>query len=567
MFPRKSIARSSLLAAAALIGFAASARAQFTFSIDYLGPTNGTPNGCTFLPIRPSDILTPSTGGPCAPGFPMIGPLPFPSTLIPGGAAFASLAIPTYGGCVPAPPGVPCPNEVDALSYGIDAIPPLGVPQPPGTWVFSVDEFATGVPGFLPPTSFTEGPTTLTFESCTDVFQSLAMPPSPMPFGPVFGNAAYIDGNGLPSASGAVYPGVGIMEPRPPMVGPGARPGDNIDALDVGPPAGIGGIYFSLDGGFPDPLRGIPNTGSAAANGFLPGAILNVPVPGAAIVVWAMPIMLGLDLLGPGTDDLDALALTENGIPFYQPGAGGDVVRFSVRRGSAVIGMPDSLTGVPIEPGDILGPPIALGMPPQLIVPAEALGLATVRSGTAALFGDDLDGLDALYTPGPVPPIFFCEPAVAGVIPCPCGNPAGGPGRGCNNTALTGGAFLTATGNASLAADTLVFTAFAERPTVLSILIQHTLPTVGGAPFGHGVRCMAGPFKRLYQKISVAGSVTMPAAVDPTISARSAALGAPIAPGTSRYYGIYYRDGAIPPCPNPSSNFNIGNQAAQYWVP
>jgi len=565
MFPRNSFARSSLLAAVALIGSAATARAQFTFSIDFLGPTNGAPNPCTLLPIRPSDILTPSTGGPCAPGFPLIGPLPVPTTLIPGGPVLIGLGLATYAGCVPAPPGVPCPNEVDALSYGIDAIPPFLVPQPPGTWVFSVDEFATGIPGFLPPNVFTEGPLPVVIESGSDVFQSLALPPSPMPFGPVFGNAAYIDGNGMFSASGAVYPGVGIMEPRPPIVGPGPRPGDNIDALDVGPPAGIGGIYFSLDSAFFDPARGIFNTGSAAANGFLPGMILNVPAPGMPIAVWAVPAMLGLDLGGPGTDDLDALALTENGVPFYQPGAGGDVVRFSVRRGSAVIGMLDSLTGAPIMPGDILGPPLVLGLTPQLIVPAEALGLATVRS--AFPVSDDLDGLDALYTPGPVPPIFYCEPAVAGVIACPCGNPAGAPGRGCDNTALTGGAGLTATGAASLGADTLVFTSFAQRPTVLSIMIQHVAPTVMGAPFGHGVRCMGGPFKRLYQKISVAGSVTMPAAVDPTISVRSAALGDVIAPGSSRYYGIYYRDGAIPPCPNPSSNFNIGVQAAQYWVP
>src|SRR6185369_13392765 len=100
------------------------------------------------------------------------------------------------------------------------------------------------------------------------------------------------------------------------------------------------------------------NTGSAISNGFLPGAILNTPAPGAAPVVYAPPLMLGLDLAGPGRDDLDALALLENGIPGYQPGPGGDVVRFSVRRGSAVIGVIDSLQGLPIEPGDILGPPM-----------------------------------------------------------------------------------------------------------------------------------------------------------------------------------------------------------------
>jgi hypothetical protein len=77
---------------------------------------------------------------------------------------------------------------------------------------------------------------------------------------------------------------------------------------------------------------------------------------------------------------------------------------------------------------------------------------------------------------------------------------------------------------------------------------------------------MGGPFKRMYQKVSAGGVVSMPGGLDPTISARSATLGAPIAPGSSRYYGIYYRDGLAPPCPV-SSNFNIGIQLAIYWIP
>jgi len=166
----------------------------------------------------------------------------------------------------------------------------------------------------------------------------------------------------------------------------------------------------------------------------------------------------------------------------------------------------------------------------------------------------------------PLSPTRFCDPGVGGVLYCPCWNPATGPGRGCNNSAGTGGASLTASGTVSLAADTLVLTSAAERPAVLSILIQHTVPTTQGTFFGQGVRCMAGSFKRLYQQTSVAGSVSLPGPLDSSISARSAALGDVIAPASSRYYGIYYRDGAFAGCP-PSGRFNITNQLAIYWAP
>jgi len=166
----------------------------------------------------------------------------------------------------------------------------------------------------------------------------------------------------------------------------------------------------------------------------------------------------------------------------------------------------------------------------------------------------------------PLSPTRFCDPGVGGVLGCPCSNPALGSARGCNNSAGTGGASLVVGGTASLAADTLVLTSLAERPSVLSILIQHTVSTTQGAFFGQGVRCMAGTFKRLYQKVSAAGSVSCPGPFDPGISARSAALGDVIAPASSRYYGIYYRDGALGGCPV-SGRFNITNQLAIYWSP
>jgi len=129
--------------------------------------------------------------------------------------------------------------------------------------------------------------------------------------------------------------------------------------------------------------------------------------PGGPVLLYAAAFQLGLDMFGPGIDDLDALVLVENGIPGYQPsampfppfnwgGGGADMLLYSVRRGSAVIGFPDSCLGLPIEEGDILVPPPGgPGAPPCVLIAAENLGLATLCSGFAGPFGaDELDTLD-----------------------------------------------------------------------------------------------------------------------------------------------------------------------------
>jgi hypothetical protein len=182
-------------------------------------------------------------------------------------------------------------------------------------------------------------------------------------------------------------------------------------------------IYFSLDSNFPDPLEvpvgagPPPNAGTAVLNGFVGGDVL-VTTPGAAPALYAPAMALGLDLaVGPDSDDLDALALMDNGDGVAlvgAPGSGLDEILFSVRRNSAVIGMPDSLFGAPIEEGDILTVPLptamgGLSLFPQIFIAAEALGLTTVRSGSAVAYGlpnpiyggldvwaDDLDALDVL---------------------------------------------------------------------------------------------------------------------------------------------------------------------------
>jgi Tol biopolymer transport system component len=158
-----------------------------------------------------------------------------------------------------------------------------------------------------------------------------------------------------------------------------------------------------------------------------------------------------------------------------------------------------------------------------------------------------------------------CDPGVNGVIACPCSNPPSGPGRGCDNSAGTGGAVLGASGIAYLSMDSLVFTTSGELPTATSILLQGKQPS--NVTFGQGVSCVAGLITRLFDKIAVAGGITAPefGAGDPTVSARSATLGDPILAGQSRWYFVYYRDPVVlGGCPA-TSTFNATQTARIDW--
>jgi len=376
----------AVVASLVLAGFA---WAQGSGSIDFQGPS-ALPSG-GFLSAGDIGVPTPPAPGP--------GPVPPPTPII----------FPLTLGIGPSP--LTDDSEVDALSYGRDF--------PDGADVyFSVDEFAVGIPG-LPPDVASEGAFGA-MEASADTFIS----PGVLwgAGGPGF-NIAVQDGDGfLPSGA----PGIGLIEPNPPSAGVLPDQGDNLDALDVDlpgpwsaagqPPAPIFPVFFSLDSAFPDPLEGPPaNSGTAGANGFVGGDVLVTMAPGGPPAVYATAGALGLDFGGqePDVDDLDALALWDDGmviddplggppILFYDPAR--DWLVYSVRRGSAVIGMLDLLTGTPIEEGDLLMSPLAfgapIGAPPAIVLPAETLGLATMRSGLGHDFGDDLDALDVVPEPG-----------------------------------------------------------------------------------------------------------------------------------------------------------------------
>jgi Tol biopolymer transport system component len=149
---------------------------------------------------------------------------------------------------------------------------------------------------------------------------------------------------------------------------------------------------------------------------------------------------------------------------------------------------------------------------------------------------------------------------------CPCAN-NGLPWHGCDNSAASGGAQLACSGDSSLASDTLVLQSSSELDHALSVFLQGSLLT---APlnFGDGLRCTSGILKRLYIRNASGGVVSVPEAGDPSISARSAALGDVLGAGTLRFYQTYYRDPVMSFCPNPPGNsWNISSGILVVWDP
>ena len=361
-----------LVAAALLsLALAGSAAAQVEFSVDRHSPllAGGATEG---------DLLAPATG------MPMLAPAAGPVVSTPA----ASLGLITAG-CAG---GGPCQVEVDALSRGNDAAYRTGLPA--GVLWFSVERRSFGSYAAAHATVNSESPLPVS-DAGGDVFVSLG------PSGTTFmidGNAGAIDGDGLASGSGHVYPGLGLAEPVI-VCGLGVA-GDNLDALDL--EGGGFPVFFSLDAS-PAVAPPCPLSGSAAAHGFSGAAVLRKAAPGAPLVVYAPAGMLGLD---PVNDDLDALAILENGIPGFQitpsyqnpppqwgQGSAHDMLIFSVRKGSAILGVVDSLRAQPIEPGDLLVPPPLGAVVPGILVPAENLGLQAWRLTGGPPF-DDLDALD-----------------------------------------------------------------------------------------------------------------------------------------------------------------------------
>jgi Tol biopolymer transport system component len=157
----------------------------------------------------------------------------------------------------------------------------------------------------------------------------------------------------------------------------------------------------------------------------------------------------------------------------------------------------------------------------------------------------------------PVTP--FCFGDGSTLTACPCGN-LGGTGLGCDNSSGNGGGLLSGTGTTR--PDTIVITA-AQMPlnSSLHVYLQGDQLQLDGAVFGDGLLCLSGQILRL--AVRSGASSQFPGAGSLSITARSAELGSPIAPGDVRWYQTWYRDAAFGWCP--PGVWNITNGLRIDW--
>ena len=539
----------------------------------------------------PSISDQPTQGGPLvteADLLEVVGPTfftPLPPVAIPG--AFLDL----YTQCLGHAPGFSCGIEVNASSYGRDALLQEQTTGYRYEILFSVDEFAVGLAGGGPRSVTGEA---AAFEAAADIFITEVDTP-----GPIFANGENIvmrDGNGEGAGTqgGALAPGIGLKEPLIPSPNV-PETGDNLDSLDLysegAPPFPY---FFSLQAGFPDPEQPNVPVADSAGNQTDPNGL---PFRGGDVIVlnglgqtllYAPADQLGLDFVGgPNSDDIDALVLRENGVPGYQPslapfdwlpGAGPprDMLFYSVRRGSAVIGQPDSRFGIAIGEGDLLGPPLPGASTPAIYISAERMGInfdddlvaCDFRDGEQRPFDDCNengidDALDILAGADDkdgngIPD--ECEETGKAECDCDsasesaCGNTSSS-GDGCENNTGQGGR-LRATGTSSLVTDSLELQVTQVTPNTFGFVVFAD-GIFGGItpPANNGRLCLSagssGIFRIALAPTGTSGSFTVGPGL--FLDASSGTNPATVTVGSTWGFQVWYRD-IGGPCPGAGSN-------------
>jgi hypothetical protein len=141
---------------------------------------------------------------------------------------------------------------------------------------------------------------------------------------------------------------------------------------------------------------------------------------------------------------------------------------------------------------------------------------------------------------------------------CPCAN-NGAVGNGCASSVNANGGNLAATGNPSLASDTVVLAGTGMTNTNC-LYFQGTAQVSAGAgsAFGDGKRCAGGQIVRLKTIVNVNGNSQYPETGDPPVSVR----GLVTAVGT-RTYQVWYRNAAAFCTPD---TFNLTNGFEIIWT-
>ena len=145
---------------------------------------------------------------------------------------------------------------------------------------------------------------------------------------------------------------------------------------------------------------------------------------------------------------------------------------------------------------------------------------------------------------------------------CPCGN-FGLPGTGC---AHSQGASARIEAYGTLAPQRVVLGAHGIVGGAFTMFLQSNA-TVAPVAWGDGLRCVGGTILRMASTYAVAGDAYFPSCPGwNSIPARSADLGDPIGPGSTRHYLAYFRDPEPTFCPAPAgSTWNATNVVTITW--
>lgn len=400
----------------------------------------------------------------------------------------------------------------------------------------------------------------------------------------------YTDTGGIPDTNQGLVASTAI--PGANDLAPGCQGSYNVTGFQIGYCTYFPGSNYSVDINFYDQVG--PSTAACTVPG-TPTATFNVTgLPGSTSLSAQACWLVSFDLLaappanftmtgsntagnifawsytqvGPSAQALPDGPILSGGVGSPSPAgcSGTDGTRWD--NGTASIAFPANYT-----PGAPLPAALEEGTGMFNLDAFRIDGVTTIPQGPGCYwFGGNPRGSFQLelYSdvdcPNVAPGTAYCFGDGTTATACPCGN-FGSAGAGCNNSVGNGGAILSATGSASLSSDTLSFTQVNELGSSLSIFLQGTLNIPNGVVFGDGVRCVGGSLKRLYVRAASAGTVNAPiVGTDVSVSAQSAILGDNITAGSTRFYGVYYRDANALFCPNPPGNtWNIGNSYSVLW--
>jgi len=196
---------------------------------------------------------------------------------------------------------------------------------------------------------------------------------------------------------------------------------------------------------------------------------------------------------------------------------------------------------------------------------AEHLSKTTVDGEPAVVddnifvVSDGANGCLVSVVPEHVP---YCFGDPGSGTPCPCGNDNDGsvPGSGCANGVFLEGARLSAVGDSSVSADTLLLSVSAVEPNQSGLYFQADNDLSPGSAWGDGLRCAGGSLRRLGVRFADWTGSSNTSGFPLSISAKAGNVTA----GDTKYYQCWYRNPTESPC---LTDFNLSNGVAVSWWP